>query len=147
MTYQSWGTSIWSLCLNQQSISFTIQTQPVWTRITAIHTHCQENSLEKLCKATVYRGHRRECGLLGNTFHIHISQIGHISFSKTKKEKKTLHGDYNQRSVMFNLQGDLFLFPILHFPPFHSFMSPRYKLFTSRKWWRWDLKYLRWHSP
>lgn len=88
MMYQSWWTSIWSLCLNQQSISFTIQTQPVWTRITAIHTHCQENSLEKLCKATVYRGHRRECGLLGNTFHIHISQIGHISFSKIKKEKK-----------------------------------------------------------
>ncbi len=66
---------------------------------------------------------------------------------KNKERKKTLHGDYNQRSVMFNLQCDLFLFPILHFPPFHSFMSPRYKLFTSRKWWRWDLKYLRWHSP
>lgn len=43
---------------------------------------------------------------------------------KKRKGKKTLHGDYNQRSVMFNLQGDLFLFPILYFPPFHSFMSP-----------------------
>jgi len=60
---------------------------------------------------------------------------------KRKGKKKPLHGDYNQRSVMFNLQGDLFLFPILYFPPFHSFMSPWYKLFTSRRWWRWDQKY------
>lgn len=44
--------------------------------------------------------------------------------NKKNGEKKAVHGDYNQRSVMFNLQGDLFLFPILYFPPFHSFMSP-----------------------
>lgn len=76
----------------------------------------------------------------------HLPNWGYFILKKKKKEKP-LHGDYNQRSVMFNLQGDLFLFPILYFPPFHSFMSPWYKLFTSRRWWRWDLKYLRWHSP
>lgn len=148
MTHQSWWTSIWSLCLNQQSYLFHY---PDRTRLNTHYRHLltlPRNVIgeKKRCNATVYRGHWGEVGLLENKFHTQIPQICN-SPQKGKKKKKPLHGDYNQKSVMFNLQGDLFLFRILYFPPFHSFMSPWYKLFTSRRWWRWDHKYLRWHFP
>ncbi len=147
MMYQSWWTSIWSLCLNQQSISFTIQT-PTSLNTHYSHSHTLPRKLiRKIVQSnSLQRSQKRMWSAWKYLSYSHLSNWAYFIL-KINKEKK-LFMEITIKGVSCSIyQCDVFLFPILHFPPFQSFMSPRYKLFTSRKWWRWDLKYLRWHSP
>lgn len=90
MTHQSWWTSIWSLCLNQQSYLFHY---PDRTRLNIHYRHLKILpriliGKKKKCNATVYRGHWGEVGLLGNKSHTQIPQI----FNSPQKEKKKRNG-------------------------------------------------------